>query len=266
MISIIVPLYNQAKFVEETLSSVLKQTSNDWECIIVNDGSTDNSEAIALEWTKKDGRFKYYYKENGGLSSARNFGVEKAKHDIVFPLDSDDVIETNLISEILEAFKNTNADVVHFNSAFFGVKEGANNLPEYSYKKILVQNTFIACTPFKKEAYLKCGGYDEQLKSFEDWDFWIRLLNENSIVYKINKTLFYYRKHAKDSLTNSFSENPKLYFELYDYIYLKNKAIYDKHFKNPILAYQENELLIAFNNKVKNTLIFKAYAKLKKML
>ncbi|PIA78012.1 hypothetical protein BFR04_07205 [Gaetbulibacter sp. 4G1] len=266
MISIVVPLYNQSSFLDEALLSVFNQTLKSWECIIINDGSTDNSEEKALEWTKKDSRFVYYYKQNGGLSSARNFGINKANYEIILPLDSDDKIHPDLLVEILDVFKNQNADVVHYNTSFFGTKTGMNHLPKYDYKSLLLQNCFIACTPFKKDSFNKINGYDESLSSFEDWDFWIRLLNENSKVFKIEKTLYYYRKHASDSLTNVFAEKPKLYFDLYDQIYIKNKHIYDKYFKNPILAYQENALLIAFNNKVKNTLLFKFYSKLKKLL
>ncbi|WP_396601592.1 glycosyltransferase family 2 protein [Algibacter sp. R77976] len=263
-ISIIIPCYNQAQFLEETLLSVYNQSlQKGWECIIVNDGSSDNTEKIALKWVEKDKRFNYFFKENGGLSSARNFGITKAQHNIILPLDSDDVIDKDLISQVLTAFNNTNADVVHYKIFFFGEKEGAYSLPNYSYKTLLLQNTFIACTPFKKENYLKIGGYDEQLKSFEDWDLWIRMLNENSKVVKINKPLYFYRKHKMGSLSNSFSESPKLYFELYDYIYSKNKAIYNTHFKNPILAYQENEALLRFNNKIKNNFIFKTYVFIK---
>lgn len=265
-VSIIVPCYNQAHFLNEALQSVLEQTYLDWECIIVNDGSSDNSEEIAINWTEKDTRFKYFHKENGGLANARNFGIQRAKHNIILPLDSDDKINKNLILEVINEFNNSQADIVHYDVEFFGEKKGVYPLPNYSYKKLLLRNTFIACTPFRKDNCLKIGGYDEKLKSFEDWDLWIRMLNENSKVVKINKTLYYYRKHKEGSLSNKFSETPKLYFSLYDYIYTKNKTIYDAHFKNPILAYQENESLLAFNRKIKNSMIFKIYEKIKKML
>lgn len=92
LISVIVPCYNQAQFLDECLQSVLEQTYQNWECIIVNDGSPDNTEEVALEWTKKDVRFIYLKKDNGGLSSARNAGIEKAKGEWILPLDCDDKI------------------------------------------------------------------------------------------------------------------------------------------------------------------------------
>ena len=78
-VSIIIPCYNQGQFLDETLASVVNQTYTDWECLIVNDGSVDNTAEIALNWVAKDNRFQYFLKKNGGVSSARNYGIEKAK-------------------------------------------------------------------------------------------------------------------------------------------------------------------------------------------
>ncbi|HAO28647.1 MAG TPA: glycosyltransferase family 2 protein, partial [Chryseobacterium indologenes] len=78
-ISIIVPCYNQAIYLDECLQSVLDQTYGNWECIIVDDGSPDNTKEVTEKWIEKDNRFIYLHKENGGLSSARNAGIEAAK-------------------------------------------------------------------------------------------------------------------------------------------------------------------------------------------
>ena len=82
-ISIIIPCYNQAHFLDQALQSVLNQTYLNWECLLINDGSTDETEIISNKWIKKDPRFKYFYKENGGLSSARNFGLDNAEGDCI---------------------------------------------------------------------------------------------------------------------------------------------------------------------------------------
>ena len=267
MISVIIPVYNQADFVDETLSSVFYQTFQDWECIIVNDGSTDLSEEKILKWVNKDIRFKYFKKENGGLASTRNFGIAQAKNTFIFPLDADDIIATTCLEEVVQIIeKNTNTDVIYFDTEFFGSKTGLNKLPSYTYKTLLIQNCFVACTVFNKAVWDKCGGYDERLKSFEDWDFWIRGLHEKAVVTKIPKVLFYYRKHEKESLTNRFKTEPKYYYSLYDYIYNKNKSIYDAHYGNPIFAFHENELLLEFNSKIKSMIIFKIYQKIKRIL
>lgn len=266
-ISIIVPCYNQSQFLEKTLESVLLQSFENWECIIVNDGSLDDTEGIAKAWTKKDTRFKYLFKENGGLSSARNAGINAASCSYIYPLDADDFISNTLIEKIILKFNDsTNPQLVYCGVSFFGFKNGKYELPNYNYQKLLVQNCFIACSAFRKSDWIKVGGYDETLKSFEDWDFWIRILNKESKVIKIEEELYFYRKHESGSLTNNFSVDSSFYFGLYDAIYLKNKPIYDAHFGNPILAFQENLELKAFNKKIKNLWIFKLYVKIKKML
>ncbi len=98
LVSIVVPCYNQAHFLDETLQSVLDQSYSNWECIIVNDGSPDNTEDIAKQWCNKDYRFTYLYKENGGLCSARNAGISISKGEFILPLDSDDIIAPGLFN------------------------------------------------------------------------------------------------------------------------------------------------------------------------
>lgn len=107
LVSIIVPIYNVAQYLEECLNSVLMQTYANWECILIDDGSTDNSSEICREFTSRDTRFKYFYKQNGGLSSARNEGLRKAKGDFITFLDSDDWWGSmNLLEEIFKLWQN----------------------------------------------------------------------------------------------------------------------------------------------------------------
>jgi glycosyltransferase involved in cell wall biosynthesis len=266
-VSIIVPCYNQAEYLDEALECVLNQTYLNWECIIVNDGSTDETEKMAQKWCLKDERFKYLKKENGGLSSARNAGINMAQAEYIYPFDADDRIDTTLIKKIIFGFNESSCpQLVYCDVTFFGYREGKYQLPPYSYKKLLVQNCFVACSAFKKSDWFKVGGYDETLKSFEDWDFWIRILNPQSKVFKISEDLYFYRKHEQGSLTNNFRTDAAFYSGLYDSVYNKNKAIYDAHFGNPILAFQENIELKAFNEKVKKLWIFKLYTKIKQLL
>ena len=106
LISVVVPCYNQAQYLDECLQSVLNQTYQDWECIIVNDGSPDNTEEIAKNWVEKDTRFIYLSKENGGLSSARNAGIEIAKGEWILPLDADDKIGERYLELAEKEFEN----------------------------------------------------------------------------------------------------------------------------------------------------------------
>ena len=150
-VSIIVPCYNQAQYLDECLQSVLEQTYPHWECIIINDGSPDNTEKVAQEWVVKDTRFKYIYKENGGLSSARNAGIEIADGEFILPLDADDKISAHYLKLAVKEFeKDTYLKVVYCKAEKFGNETGVWVLPEFSLKLLCMQN-MIFCTAFFKK-------------------------------------------------------------------------------------------------------------------
>ena len=192
LISVIVPCYNQAQYLDECLQSVLDQTYQDWECIIVNDGSPDNTEEVAKKWLAKDSRFKYLYKENGGLSSARNAGIKIAVGDFIQFLDCDDILEPNkLIHQT--SFFTEDVDVYVAGYRYFENEEGREAkrimgrnhfLPEVcllpddqvDLKNLFkIKNPFVICAPlYKRALFDKTGSFNEQLKSLEDWEFNLR--------------------------------------------------------------------------------------------
>ena len=118
-ISIIVPCYNQVQYLDECLQSVLDQTYTNWECLIIDDGSPDNTEDLAKIWVEKDERFHYFKKENGGVSSARNFGIEKSTGIYILPLDGDDKIAENYLKLASEKLEQ-GFDVVYCLAKYFG--------------------------------------------------------------------------------------------------------------------------------------------------
>lgn len=195
-VSIIVPCYNQAQYLPETLQSVLSQTYTDWECIIVNDGSPDNTEQVSKEWLEKDSRFKYIFKENGGLSSARNVGLAIAEGNYIQLLDSDDLIEKDKIKEQLnDLLQDNEIDVSISGYRYFDDESkelkilGRNNFfPEVILSKddtdiievLRVKNPMVISAPiYRKSVFTKVGGFDEDLISLEDWDFHTRCALNN---------------------------------------------------------------------------------------
>lgn len=111
LISIIVPVYNVGKYLEKCLESIKNQTYKNIEVILINDGSTDNSEEICNEYCKKYKEFVLYNKKNGGLSSARNYGLDRITGDYIVFIDSDDVISTDYITDLYNCIKNNNCDI-----------------------------------------------------------------------------------------------------------------------------------------------------------
>ena len=168
LISVIVPCYNQAQYLDECLQSVLDQTYTDWECIIVNDGSPDHTEEIAKKWVEKDARFRYLSKENGGLSSARNAGIEIAKGEWILPLDADDKIGERYLELAEKEFEN-DYKVIYCTTKFFGAKQGEWKLADFSLNTLAKFN-ILTCTSFyKKDNWEKVGGYDILLLGTSTW-------------------------------------------------------------------------------------------------
>ncbi len=112
MVSVIVPVYKVEKYLEKCIESILAQTYKDFELILVDDGSPDNSGAICDEYAKKDSRIKVIHKENGGASSARNTGIEVAQGEFINFIDSDDIIPVDSLAKLINLQKKNNADLV----------------------------------------------------------------------------------------------------------------------------------------------------------
>lgn len=237
LVSIIVPCYKQAHFLNESLQSVLNQTYTYWECIIVNDGSPDHTETIAKQWCVKDERFKYLYKENGGLSSARNAGITISKGEFILPLDADDILHNSYLEFLVPQLENnTNLVVVSCYSNFF--IDNINNIVHKqkpigtTYHALLYENIMIATSLYRKSSWEAVGGYDEQMKTgFEDWEFWIAI-TKNGLEFKfVEEFLFYYRRTKNSMLTDTLQNHRITNME---YVFKKHKDLYIKHFDNTL--------------------------------
>lgn len=115
MISIVIPIYNTEIYLKLCLESVKNQTFSDFEAIMVDDGSTDNSRYICQDFCSNDKRFYYYYKENGGISDARNFGLNKCRGEYVFFLDSDDYINARMLETLYNNIEDKDIAICNFN-------------------------------------------------------------------------------------------------------------------------------------------------------
>lgn len=212
LISIIVPCYNQAPFLDECLQSVLNQTHSEWECLIINDGSTDHTEQIALQWTQKDNRFRYIYKENGGLSSARNAGIAKAVGNFIQFLDSDDFLDAQKLRKSIDLIETPNSMVV----SHFMMYDSRNktmqppycqlSLDKISFEAVALQwdlsfSIPIHCGLFPTDL-LKKHPFTETLKAKEDWIMWLQILKTKPTVFFIDEPLAFYRLHPT-SMTQS---------------------------------------------------------------
>lgn len=235
LVSIIVPCYKQAHFLNESLQSVLNQTYTNWECIIVNDGSPDNTKSVAKNWCDKDVRFTYLEKENGGLSSARNAGITKSTGEFILPLDADDILHQDYLLKLVPELESDKKLVVVSCYSHFFI-ENINNIlkthkPQgYNYNYLLYVNQLVATSLYRKQSWEFVGGYDESMKhGFEDWDFWMSITKTGNHYKILPEALFYYRKAQKSMLVNTINN----YFEsTKEYIFKKHKALYINDFEN----------------------------------
>lgn len=195
IVSIIVPCYNQSRYIKETLESVRNQTFSDFECIIVNDGSTDNSLDEICKYCDKDCRFLYYDKLNEGVSIARNYGIAHSRGIYILPLDADDIIAPDYLQCCLDVMTEVpSTKLVYTNTCFLGRKHGKQNLPNFSYDLLLCRNVITCTALYKRADFEKTNGYNPNMsEGLEDWDFWLSFLRPDDVVTKIDKDLFFYR-------------------------------------------------------------------------
>lgn len=233
LVSMIVPCYNVAEYLRDTLESIRAQSLTDWECVIVDDGSTDDTAKVAKDYVLRDERFIYVYQENRGLAGARNTGIRNSRGKYIIPLDGDDLIAESYLSKASEILDgDPEVKVVYSFARFFGSRKGVWRLREYSYPKLLLGNQIFCSCMYRREDYERTGGYDENLRVYEDWDFLIRLLYGNGRVERIPEVMFFYRAR-QGSLTNS-QDSSKRCLEARRYIFKKNIDIYyDYYDVNP---------------------------------
>lgn len=236
-VSIVVPCYNQADFLPETLTSVVAQSFMDWECIIVNDGSPDNTEEVASLWVKNDSRIRYVEKPNGGLASARNAGIAVAEGRIILPLDSDDVIKPLFLERCLALFgADSDSEVVTTYVELFGASCGIWKPPGTSIDHFVQRNPIVCSSLFTKNLWLNLAGYDENMRSgFEDWDFWLRAADMGVIFKVLPEPLFRYRRNNNSMVEGAFARRA----EIVSYMLTKNCHIFQKHFNAAINGREE---------------------------
>jgi len=208
--SVIIPLYNKEQFITNTLKSVLNQTFTDFEVIIVNDGSTDNSLEKIAEFT--DHRIQIYHQDNQGVSTARNKGIELAKAEYIAFLDADDIWKENHLQSFFDLIKKYPEAGLYCNRYEIKINKRKVIKTEFDFensfegyltdffKSSLINRvalTSAVCIP--KHVYDKIGGFDEKITLGEDLEYWIRIALKYKVVIGKKVTILYnYTKENKN--------------------------------------------------------------------
>ena len=150
LVSIIVPCYNQGQYIDECLQSIIEQSYTHWECIVVNDGSNDDSQEHINGWKKKDKRISSISIKNGGVSQARNLGISLAQGIFILPLDADDKISKLYVHLCVSAFiSDPELMLVYANAEKFGIVNGFWELPEFSLRQLCKGNLIYNCAMYR---------------------------------------------------------------------------------------------------------------------
>ena len=236
-ISIIIPLYNQGVFIEETLDSILRQSFTAWECIIVNDGSKDATEALVLNKIKLDKRFNYICQDNTGVCVARNNAIQTSVGKYILCLDANDLISVNFLEETVKLL-DLNADLTVASSVvkFFGKSKGTLKVISYDLATILAENQLVITSLFRRSDFDKVRGFNENMEEgLEDWDFWISLLKKGGKVMCAYKAIFYYRlQNVSRNSQISKDKERRLRKQMWE----NHKSLFAEYFVDPTNCFE----------------------------
>lgn len=229
LVSIVITSYNKENFIIESIKSAIYQTYQNIEIIVVDDASSDNSLEKIIDFVSNQPKIRIVCNQsNKGVIFCRNIGISKSKGKYILPLDGDDIIANNyaeLAVEYMESHENCGicyCEAVKFRSASSFEKW---DLPKYSLETMSQRNCIFCTAFFRKSDWSLIGGYDPDFYfGFEDWNFWLKILELNRSTYKIPKILFYYRKGSNE---RSIIANRNLEKAM-QLIYEKNKWIFNK--------------------------------------
>lgn len=238
-VSIIISCYNLGRFLSDAIESVRSQTYGSWECIVVNDGSDDDTEQVALKYSQTDERIRYIYQDNKGVAAARNNGIRNSHGEFILLLDADDKLAAEFIEKTLSVFVNdSHVKLVYTEVVLFGEAKGIFKQPAYSFSQLLLSNMIVCTALLRKIDFDKTNGFDETLINLEDWEFWISFLSPNDKVVKLKENLFFYRikpssrnKQANNNVYNDvrpkiFKKHIDKYIDAFgDYFFIQDKMI-----------------------------------------
>ncbi len=197
VVSIVIPCYEQAAYLPDAVDSVIAQTFTDWELVIVDDGSLDDTGAVAaaLIADNPDRRIRLVRQANGGVSSARNAGISVSKGRYVLPLDADDVVEPNMLAATVRLLESRREiGIAYTDLRTFGAADTVFRTPEFNAFTLPAANEFAYCSLYRREIWEAVGGYNPNMvHGNEDWDFWIGAVECGYRAARVPELLFAYR-------------------------------------------------------------------------
>lgn len=240
-VSVVIPVYNDGKYLYDAIQSVVRQNYRNYEIIVVDDGSDDAKTHRVLKEIKSPG-VHVFLKKHEGVSAARNFAINKASGEYILPLDADDLLGQWFMERAAKILtSHPEIKVVSGDIEMFGLRTGIKRLPEYSLEMLLGQNTMAVTSMFRKSDFLKTPGFNENMQDgFEDWDFWLSMMENDGGVYKLDTVAVRYRIKKK---SRNYSLSRSQMKRLRKQIYENHKPLYAKYFFDPVNSFEYDLLL-----------------------
>ncbi len=230
-LSVIIPCFNDGKFIEEAVASVEVASKPAYEIIIVNDGSTDPATLQILDGLREKG-YKVINQENHGPAAARNTGIRAAQGEYILPVDSDCRIHPEYMYRGMEILdQHPDVAVVYGDIELFGEQTGIRRVPDFNLTWLVNHNYIDNCAVFRKSAWAECGPYDEDMPfyGFEDWDLWLSIAKKGHRFYHIPEVFVEYRvRPVSVSTAGRGEEKSKI---MSRYIGLKHAAWFPKEYR-----------------------------------
>ena len=212
-ISIIIPVYNVQRYLPECLDSLLEQTYTEWEALLIDDGSTDESGKICEKYALRDSRFHVIHKKNGGAASAKNIGLDHVAGAYVGFIDSDDYVERTWLERVTKIITDKSSDIVEFNfDKVFrsGSKEEnsfLNNEEEFTAKEYLAQylsnwTSSLFCNKIVSASLIKKIRFRKERRCIDDEFFTYKVVSGAHKIVRINDILYHYRQRASSAVQN----------------------------------------------------------------
>lgn len=230
LVSVIMPCYNQGNYLPEALESIISQTYPKWECIIINDGSTDHSERVAKEYCRKDSRIRYIYQENAGVIAARNHAVSESLGEFILPLDADDTVSCHYLEKAVHVLTtDPSCKIVYGKGWLTGEKNEPFILPPFSIEGLLRDNCIFNSAIYRHQDFDNVGGYNPNMKEgYEDWNLWLSLLEGGGYAHKLDEVVYYYRIQSKSRTTEADQNEIKLRLQILE----NHKELYMRYYMN----------------------------------
>jgi len=256
MVSIIIPTYNRGKYIREAIQSVLNQTYQNFEIIVSDDGSTDNTKEVVESFN--DRRIKYFWNKNSGLPAvARNIGIKKSSGKYIAFLDSDDLwLAKKLEKQINEFEKNENIGLVCSHRIYFDekkewIKKININDKDFTFKSLFIRNKVTCSTVIvKRSIFDNIGLFNEctKLQAGEDYEMWLRIANSYRIKY-IQEPLVKYRHHS-NVIRKNFVERVNMLLAIYESL-LDSNIISNNLYEliTEVLNFQKVSLMLVLKDK-----------------